>query len=384
MMKEFDYIIVGGGASGLQLADALGSDPYFSDKRITLIERQPAKGNDRTWCFWEAGPGKFDPLLTKSWDHIRFRGPEFEQRLPLDPYRYKMLRSEAFYREYHRRIAQYPNIEVRHEEVYAIETGEPRALVKTASGAYMADIVFSSVTFEPLEMLMKPFPVLQQHFVGWFVRTKEPVFDSEAPTFMDFSIPQKGNTRFMYVLPKSPKEALVEYTLFSGSLLETSEYEAALEDYLVQDLGSPTYEILEKERGSIPMTVNDFTAADRANLIHIGVAGGWAKPSTGYTFWNTSQKVPRLVEALKTGKSLKMAVKNKFWYYDRLMLDVLARENAEGSRIFSMLFRHLSPELIFRFLHEQTNLAEDFKIINSCPKAMFIRAFWKALIRSSY
>ncbi|TNF72773.1 MAG: lycopene cyclase, partial [Bacteroidetes bacterium] len=117
---------------------------------------------------------------------------------------------------------------------------------------------------------------------------------------------------------------------------------------------------------------------------HIGVAGGWAKPSTGYTFWNTSQKVPRLVEALKTGESLKMAVKNKFWYYDRLMLDVLARENAEGGRIFTMLFRHLSPQLIFRFLHEQTSLAEDVKIINSCPKGMFIRAFWKALIRSSY
>jgi lycopene beta-cyclase len=79
-----------------------------------------------------------------------------------------------------------------------------------------------------------------------------------------------------------------------------------------------------------------------------------------------------------------MAKKSKFWYYDRLMLDVLARENAQGSRIFSSLFRHLPPQLIFKFLHEETNLAEDFQIINSCPKSMFIRAFWKALIRSSY
>ena len=383
-MTEFDYIIVGGGASGLQLADALGSDPYFSGKRIALFERQSRKSNDRTWCFWEAGPGKFDALLTKSWDHIRFRGPEFEKKVPLHPYRYKMLRAEDFYGEYYRRIAQYPNIELRHEEVRAIETGDSKACLKTEAGVYTADIVFSSVSFEPIETLMKPFPVLQQHFVGWFVRCKEPVFDPEAPTFMDFSIPQEGNTRFMYILPESPTEALVEYTLFSESLLEPAQYEAALKAYMEKDLGNPSYEILEEERGSIPMTVNDFTAADRPNLVHIGIAGGWAKASTGYTFWSTSQKVPRLVEALKTGQSLKMAVKSKFWYYDRLMLDVLARENEKGSLIFSSLFQKLSPQLIFKFLHEQTSFAEDFQIINSCPKGMFIRAFWKALTKSSY
>lgn len=383
-MEEFDYIIVGGGAAGLQLADALGSDSFFSNTRIALFERQPSKANDRTWCFWEPGPGKFDAILSRSWDHIRFRGPDFERKLALDPYRYKMLRGADFYREYQQRIAQFPNIEVRHEEVNSIEDKGDRVVVKTLCGEYAAGKVFSSVSFEAPEKLMKPFPVLQQHFLGWFVRCEKPVFDPGAPMFMDFSIPQRGNTRFMYVLPESPTEALVEYTLFSESFLKTHEYEAALRAYMVKDLGNASFEIRETERGSIPMTVNDFTAADRPNLIHIGVAGGWAKPSTGYTFWNTSQKVPRLVEALKTGKSLKMAVKNKFWYYDRLMLDVLARENAEGGRIFTMLFRHLSPQLIFRFLHEQTSLAEDVKIINSCPKGMFIRAFWKALIRSSY
>ncbi|MEJ2584596.1 MAG: lycopene cyclase family protein [Robiginitalea sp.] len=383
-MKEFDYIIVGGGASGLQLADALGSDPYFGNTRIGLFERQTNKGNDRTWCFWEPGSGKFDALLTKSWDHIRFRGPDFERTLALDPYRYKMLRGEDFYREFYRRIGQYPNVELRQEEVRSIEENGDKALVKTTSGEYTARLVFSSVSFAPVEKLMKPFPVLQQHFLGWFVRCEKPVFDPGVPTFMDFSIPQKGNTRFMYVLPESPTEALVEYTLFSDSFLETREYEEALKGYMVKDLGDPPFEILEKEQGSIPMTVNDFTAADSPHLIHIGIAGGWAKASTGYTFWSTSQKVPRLVAALKKGKPLQMAAKSKFWYYDRLMLDVLARENEQGSQIFSMLFRNLSPQLIFKFLHEQTSLAEDFRIINSCPKAMFMRAFWKALIRSPY
>ncbi len=383
-MRDFDYIIVGGGASGLQLADALGSDPYFRHTRIALFERQPQKGNDRTWCFWEPGPGRFDDLLTKSWDHIQFRGPEFGRRLSLDPYRYKMLRGADFYSEYHKRIAKHPNVQIHFEEVQSIEERDDGAVVTTNTGAYEARQVFSSVSFEPVEKLMTPFPALQQHFLGWFVRCAKPVFDPVAPTFMDFSIPQDGNTRFMYVLPMSETEALVEYTLFSETFLEKAEYEAALETYMKEDLGDPSYEILEKEQGSIPMTVNDFTVADRPHLVHIGIAGGWAKASTGYTFWSTSQKVPKLVEALKNKKPLKMAAKNKFWYYDRLMLDVLARENAKGSQIFSGLFRNLPPQLIFKFLHEETSLAEDFRIINSCPKAMFIRAFWKALVRSSY
>jgi lycopene beta-cyclase len=231
---------------------------------------------------------------------------------------------------------------------------------------------------------MRPFPVLRQHFLGWFIRTAEPVFDPEAATFMDFSVPQQGNTRFMYILPFSPTEALVEYTLFSEALLEEREYEEALKTYIESDLNSPTYEILEVERGSIPMTVNDFSKADSAHITHIGIAGGWAKPSTGYTFWNTTQKIPRLIEALKKGAAPKVAQPLKFWYYDRLLLDVLARENASGSRVFSMLFQSLDPEVILKFLNEETNLAEDFRIINSSPKAMFIRAFWKALVRSPY
>ncbi len=383
-MKNFDFIIVGGGASGLLLADAMGADPFFRDMRIAVFEKERDKGNDRTWCFWENGSGNFDSLLHREWDVIRFRGPGFSRRIPMKRYTYKMLRGADFYREYYGRLDRYPNIEVRHETVLSLEESGEAAILSTTEGSYRARRIFSSVSFTPNEALMRPFPVLQQHFLGWFIRTSQPVFDPEAATFMDFSVPQKGNTRFMYILPFSPTEALVEYTLFSEALLEEHEYEEALKAYIESDLKGGTYEILDVERGSIPMTVNDFSRADSAHITHIGIAGGWAKPSTGYTFWNTTQKIPRLVEALKKGEALQMRQPLKFWYYDRLLLDVLARENPEGSRVFSMLFQNLDPEAILKFLNEETNLAEDFRIINSSPKAMFIRAFWKALVRSPY
>ena len=58
----------------------------------------------------------------------------------------------------------------------------------------------------------KRYPVLQQHFMGWFIKRKRHIFDDSVATFMDFNLPQNGNTRFMYVLPIDKKTALFEYT----------------------------------------------------------------------------------------------------------------------------------------------------------------------------
>ena len=121
---------------------------------------------------------------------------------------------------------------------------------------------------------------------------------------MDFSIPQKGNTRFMYVLPFSETEGLVEYTLFSADTLAEQEYENAIKKYIEETLRCTEYEIVEKEKGNIPMSCYDFSAKNGNSLLHIGIAGGWAKASTGYTFMSTYRKTKELVAFLKKNKPL--------------------------------------------------------------------------------
>ena len=93
-------------------------------------------------------------------------------------------------------------------------------------------MVINSIVFSDESKKQTKFPVLQQHFVGFFIKTLEDSFNNESATFMDFNIPQKGNTRFMYILPYSENEALFEYTLFSENLLPISEYETEIENYL--------------------------------------------------------------------------------------------------------------------------------------------------------
>ena len=50
----FDFIICGGGASGLLLLKALREDNYFDNYSVLLIEKEVKNKNDRTWCFWES------------------------------------------------------------------------------------------------------------------------------------------------------------------------------------------------------------------------------------------------------------------------------------------------------------------------------------------
>jgi len=196
---------------------------------------------------------------------------------------------------------------------------------------------------------------------------------------MDFSVAQNGNTRFMYVLPSSETEALVEYTLFSKDLLPNEEYENEIKNYL-RNLGCTNFEIVEKEQGNIPMTCYPFWKQNSKNIVHIGSAGGWTKTSTGFTFKNTTKKAKALVEFLSVETDLRKFHKtNKFWLYDLLLLDILDQQNKLGSTIFSSMFKKGNATVIFKFLDEETSFWEDLQVIWKCPKGLFIKALLRRI-----
>ncbi len=381
-MPNYDYIIIGAGASGLLLADALGRDDFFSDKSILILDKDIKNSNDRTWCFWEKGPGEFDAILHKTWPEIYFAGNELSLATSIDPYQYKMLRGIDFYEYYLEKVKSYANITFIQESVSVIVEKEAEVQVKTEGSSYIAKKVFNSV-FDYKKLLNQTkYPVLQQHFLGWFIKTEKPLFNADQATFMDFSIPQKENTRFMYVLPFSETHALVEYTLFSENTLEKEEYENAIKSYLKDKLAVAEYTITEVEQGNIPMTCFDFFKGNSENILNIGIAGGWAKPSTGYTFYNSTKKVKELVAYLKSGKSLSdFSKKTRFWYYDLLLLDILQSDNHLGGSIFEAMFKKRKPQLILKFLDEETTFWEELQIIWACPKSPFVKALFKRLLR---
>ncbi|MAU58151.1 MAG: lycopene cyclase [Flavobacteriaceae bacterium] len=381
--KIYDYIICGAGASGLILVSSMINDKYFSNKKILLIEKENKNLNDRTWSFWEEKNGKFDKLLSKSWSFAKFKSANTNLKFNLDPFIYKTIRSSDFYKKLFGKIKLNKQIKIQNLEVKKIISKKNKVVVRTNSEEFVGKYVFSSI-LDKTKLKNSSFPYLIQHFEGWFIKTKKPLFNDNEATLMDFSIKQKNDTRFIYILPFKSNEALVEFTLFSKSILKKPEYEKVLKQYMTSK-GINNYEILEKEKGIIPMTCYPFEKHNDSRLLFIGTAGGWTKASSGYTFKNIINKTELLINFLKKENDLKkFNNKSRFNFYDLILIDVLYNFNHLGNKIFSSLFMNNKPNKVFKFLDETTTFLDELKIMYSFPwsiKILFIKALFKNLFK---
>jgi lycopene beta-cyclase len=380
LMKHYDYIFAGAGLASLMTVYRMATSGEFSDKSILLIDPDTKQANDRTWCFWQNGISAWESIVFKKWDTAVFANQAFRNNLAFGSYRYNMIKGIDFYNFVFTELHKHSNIQFLNQRVTGYHDSGIKVVVNTGDENYTCNKLLNSIYNPSLAAAQTKFPVLQQHFIGWHVHSLIPAFNPALPSFMDFSVAQRGNTRFMYVLPFSETEAIVEYTLFSKDLLAETEYEDAIKEYLLYK-GITDYEILDKERGSIPMTSYPFWKNNSKNSLNIGSAGGWTKASTGYTFRNADKKSAELVNFLKTQNDFNtLYKKNKFWFYDLLLLDILANKNYKGRSIFSAMFRGGKAAHIFKFLDEETSFAEDLKVIWQCPKGLFINALmWRLL-----
>ena len=379
-MKHYHYIFTGSGLSALMTVYEMVISGKFKDKTVLLIDENPKKTNDRTWCFWGENH-LFEEVVSKKWNFAIFSNKNFKRKLELEPYQYKMIKGLDFYNLVFETISKDSNIHFVYQKVLDFQELGNHCVVKTETESYSCNKILNSIFHPERVKNQTKYPFLHQHFIGWFIKSKEAVFNPDCATFMDFSVEQKGNTRFMYVLPTSETEALIEYTLFSKDLLSIVEYETEIQNY-IEKLGITNYELREKEQGNIPMTSYPFWKHNTKNIINMGSAGGWTKASTGFTFKNTTKKSKVLVQFLLTEPDFrKFHKKDKFWFYDLLFLDVLNRRNDLGSEVFSALFKKGNPTLIFKFLDEETSFWEDLQIIWKCPKGLFIRALLSRIFR---
>ena len=286
-----------------------------------------------------------------------------------------MIRGIDFYDHILSFSKDFENVRFLNETITHMEGGIDVAVVQTDVGRYKADYVFNSTTlFNPP---MSKDDSLLQHFLGWVIKTDKPIFDSTTGTLMDFSIPQTHGTTFMYVLPTSSNEALVEHTLFTPETLTEEEYAEGLEDYIQNTLLIKNYKVLHKEYGVIPMSKAKFQSSPENRIINIGTAGGSTKASTGYTFQFVQKSCDTIVKFLQSDKSLPVSKSFRervFHWYDLTLLEVLLSGRLEGKAIFEAMFRKVEPERILAFLGNESTFIDEFIIMNSVPFAPFFRS----------
>jgi lycopene beta-cyclase len=376
--EKYDYIITGAGCAGLSLAMHMIHSGKFSDKRILLIDKDPKHANDRTWCFWEKGEGLFQSVVCKQWEKLWFLGENFSEQLHIHPYVYKMIRGIDFYEHCLGEIRHHRNFDVLFDSVDSVFSEKETGVVVNGKTLY-TDYVFNSILFEK-PVLGKKDLWLLQHFKGWTIETEENVFDENSATLMDFRINQKLGTTFCYVLPFNPKQALIEYTLFSPELLQQDRYDEGLRSYIRDVLKIPSYRVNEKEFGVIPMTDYKFPSHQN-NIINIGTAGGQTKGSSGYTFHFIQKHSRAIIDALvQTGKPFVRPLSKRFNFYDSVLLKVLNEGRTPGKKVFTELFKKNPVDKVFKFLDNESSLREEVKIISSLPTLPFLKAGIKQII----
>jgi len=378
--SHFDYIIIGNGLAGLQLALRMASDVFFNDKQIALIDFSEKNTNDKTWSFWETEPSQWNNIIHKSWDKASVITSKKTIDLKLKPYSYKSIRSIDFYKEAKHRLKQNPNIHFIIDSVKSVKEESDNIFIITEKNTFTASHVFDSRIPETFSEDSKHSISIIQHFKGWVIKTETDAFDENKVIMMDYRLKDGNQTTFTYVLPFSKTEALVEFTYFTENLVNEETYDKYIKNYIKEYLKIDSYTIVETETGQIPMTNFPFEKHNTKRITKIGTGGGWVKGSTGYSFKHTEKKVEKIIENIKVNKKPSNSLfKSKYKFYDKVFLKVLKDENYKGEWIFQQFYDKNSVETMFKFLDEESSFKEELKIMSSLFSWSFIKAFFKTL-----
>lgn len=384
MPWDADVAVIGAGAAGLSLAlDLVQTSPGGrAAPTVIVVEAPPGplRSPARTWCYWEAGSGPYDSLLSGSWDRLRVYGPDGAViDRSLGPLRYKMLRSDRFEAAMTDRLGMF-GVGLRRMSVESACDDDAGAVVHGHDAWGVPSVLRSGLVFDsrPPRRLPAARTTLLQHFRGWFVRTAVPAFDPGVATLMDFRLPQPAcGPAFGYVLPLGRHEALVEYTEFSRDVLDDTAYERALGHYCTSVLGLNDYTVVERERGVIPMSDGRFPRSTGRRVHLIGAAGGATRPSTGYTFAAIQRQSRQLAAAVRAGRSPARTPPvhgPRARAMDAVLLRALDTGRIDGGAFFAHLFSCVPAERVLRFMDGATSPWEDLEIGLRTPVRPMLRS----------
>lgn len=378
--RSYDYIIAGAGLSGLSLAYRLIHSP-LRDKKILVVDKTLAPANNKTWSFWHEGTPPFDELIHKSWKQVKvvFDDQTILQRI--QNYTYHSIKSGDFSRAIIQELRNHPSVDLLEAPIISMKGNKSEATLQTDKDTFTASYIFQSCFTPPDLKNDSPHYPLIQHFLGWEVETAQDKFDSSTITLMDFDTSFNDGLAFIYILPQTPKKAMLEYTIFSERLKPKEFYEEKLAIYIHNkyNLGPLDYKKHRTEYGEIPMQDNRYAPWYAPRIVNMGTVGGLTKPSTGYTFSRIQHHVGAIINRLIDEGKPAPPHRSSFRYraYDLWLLQIIYDHPKKALEIFRQLFSNNSMDEIFHFLSEENTLPQDFKTMSRVSYPPFFNAMWK-------
>lgn len=359
---DADIAIVGAGLAGLLTAwRCLDVNP---DLRVVIIERSERIGGDHTWSFnlTDIAPELHDwiaPFIAYHWDSYAVKFPKRERTLDIP---YCTGNSDTL------RACVQPHI----------DSGRLRVMVGTVAEDEAAST--PTIYATGFKLREDEYPGWQK-FVGRVIKTDLP-HDLKNPIIMDATVEQVDGYRFVYLLPFTDREILVEDTYFSDTAeLSENEISARLDDY-IKAKGWEDHRVLRSEKGVLPMMMATDRNDDRAE---IGLAGGFGVAATGFTVPYAVRMAEVIAKRIKAhGVERAVAsipqLRRDFIHQERYprLLNRMFFRAARGDQRYKVLqrFYGLSENLIKRFYPNQLTWRDKLRILAGKPPVPVTKALY--------
>ncbi len=377
-------LIIGGGLAGSLIASRFVE--ARPELELTLLEGAPRLLGDKTWSFHAAdlapatrGGQRLDPswlagLASRTWDGYDVFFPRLERRIED---RYYSIRSEDL------RMRLMPLLGSRVRLGVVVRTVDAKGATLADGTRVEADLVIDA---RGGATRGAPGPVAWQTFYGVFLRTERP-HGILRPRLMDARVPQIGGFRFLYTLPFSEHELLIEDTRYADArAIDEEGARAILPDYLrriAPDAGAWTE--TGSESGALPIPLcGPATPEHVPGVAPAGVGAGLYHPTTGYSLRYAALAADLVVSAgdASAAVALMRAAADRAWtdgaFYRRLnnML-FFAAPPAERWKVLEKFYR-LGDQSVGRFYAARSTLLDRVRLLSGRPPVPLkagIRAF---------
>ncbi len=351
---QADIIIVGAGLAGLMAAwRGLNRNP---DVTALIIEASNKIAGDHTWSFnlsdiREDMRDWIRPFIAHQWSSYNVKFPKYDRDLDII---YCSGNSDSL------RRAVTPFIKSGRLKVQlntAVERLTATSVTLPSGEVLIAKCVCDARGFKPNENVALGY----QKFVGLTIKTKTP-HGMTKPIIMDATVEQLGGYRFVYCLPFSDTEILVEDTYYTdGPQLSENEINDRIVEYIEKRLGIDDYIVTRREKGVLPITLGVERAYGEAideelqGPVLLGMRGGYYHAVTGYSILEAAKSGEVIADMISKnapdfGKAVlhEMTYHKRDHYYEEKFMRLLNR----------MLFRAAKPEQRYKVLERFYRLPE--------------------------
>ncbi|MGA1187062.1 MAG: lycopene cyclase family protein [Candidatus Puniceispirillaceae bacterium] len=358
--------VIGAGCAGLSLVARAADLPGH---KLSLIAPKQDDADDHIWGFWAME--WLQPATSaarKQWANWQIISDDQHVLHHAVRHPYCAIHRHRWLQDCQDK-AKASGVEFRHD------LGLPAPTQQTLAEQTLAQQTLAEQTIAGQILDSRPPPVpdgmMLQHFVGWEVRAAAGTFDPTTAILMDFRCDQTRGMHFIYCLPFSDQEALIESTLFSPELAPADFYDAAITSYLKSICHLSAFEINRRESGVIPLGV---LGRHDPGLVGIGANGGAIRPSSGYAFSFIQKQIDHAVSRAVAGKPLAVGVPHSAFelWMDRIFLAVLRRHPELAPHIFTAMAAALTGDEFARFLSGEAGMKTWAKVIMAMPKIPFL------------